>query len=998
MPDESPGKPVDIRHGQGVAVASSVTQNNYFVTSSVAKSEESKDSSARRRSAGALRVYISSAPGPLAPYWHAAVEACRRLHLTPVSLDPTDLHALDPAQLCLAEIESCDVFVLLFARQYLTQLPGANMPQAEWEFRCAAGCPQMPILSFVAYPTSSSPPSGVGETDNAQGFANFMGLVNSRAVPQRLADIEAFREDLIVSLGGLAVAPGVARDNVPGDEDALAPVGAPAFHAVPAYAGSAPFTGRDRQLAILDDWGRSKDPVMVVESIGGAGKSALTWQWAQDRAPAAIRGLAGRLWWSFYDGSASMTRFMQELLSYTTRDTAPNIRRMSRGQLLKVMVAELNSRPYLIILDGFERLLAAYHQFDPSKLHDEDVEQEPSKRSMIEPYGVEIISSLSNVTRSKILISTRLMPTALEQAYARRPGVRHLRLPGLTNSDTQVLLGRLGVHGSDQEITRFFSPLENHPLLVGVVAGLVRDYRAQPGRFDRWAADPEGGARLTVSSLDLTQRRTHILQAAFAGLEPRPRKLLGFISVLPGSAQWETLVGINPFRPHRSEPDARAKAQLVTALKDLEDRGLLWWERWSNTYDLHPIIRAYAYDQLEDIDRFTANDRVRDHFQALPPEDPDRAASVEDLTQTITILRALIETDNSGDASRLWNRFNATFMFSLSAYSTVAELLTPLAVNGSMPVRASLAVAYHFLGRYDDAVRQNADRLVDYLRDGQAIDAQHCLSTMCFSFHKSGGLIAARRCIELQTLIARRTGRSDVSLDLSRARLAAALGQARKARKLLRRAEHGAIPSGFRWFRDYLDYLPLYLALETRRSLSDTELLSISEKQYHSTQFRRDITEMRAELCLRQGNLKAALIAAQEHDQLCRNAGLEVAPGRTALILARLKKTPEAEAAVEDAVSRLTRLHPAQRPHYHLAQTFLELGEYSQAASHAYDAFLQAWADGPPNRYRWELVRARNLLLLMDEQVPSPPTQDPAQVRIPREDEIRALIMQLSPM
>ena len=35
----------------------------------------------------------------------------------------------------------------------------------------------------------------------------------------------------------------------------------------------------------------------VVEAIGGTGKSALTWQWAEERAETAVSGLAGRLWW-----------------------------------------------------------------------------------------------------------------------------------------------------------------------------------------------------------------------------------------------------------------------------------------------------------------------------------------------------------------------------------------------------------------------------------------------------------------------------------------------------------------------------------------------------------------------------------------------------------------------------------------------------------------------------------------------------------------------------
>jgi len=206
------------------------------------------------------------------------------------------------------------------------------------------------------------------------------------------------------------------------------------------------------------------------------------------------------------------------------------------------------------------------------------------------------------------------------------------------------------------------------------------------------------------------------------------------------------------------------------------------------------------------------------------------------------------------------------------------------------------------------------------------------------------------------------------------------------------------IPDGFRWFREHLDYLPLYLALEKGRGLSESDLATMAEAKRNSPQFRRDITELLAELCLRRGDLKRALVVSQEHDQLCRNAGLEVAPARTALIFARLEKTSEAESAAEEALSRLSRLHPAQRPHYHLAQTFRYLGEQAQAASYAHDAFRQAWADGPPNCFRWDLVRAKKLLILMGEQVPIPAVRKYDDVKMPREDEIRALVEQLGPV
>ena len=344
-----------------------------------------------------------------------------------------------------------------------------------------------------------------------------------------------------------------------------------------------------------------------------------------------IGGLAGRLWWSFYESSASMTRFLQELLAYTSGQSMPQIRRVNRTQLADEALAALRRHPYLVVLDGFERLLVAYHRFDPSKLRDEEVG--PDKRSLIDPQADDVVRRLADAGPSKILISTRLMPTALQGRFGQHmPGVQHLRLPGLTDADTRALLARLGVRGSEPAIAGFFGPLGNHPMLAGIVAGLVRDYRPEPGGFDQWLTDPTSGGALHLSALDLTQRRTHILAAALDGLQPEARRLLGWLSALAGSVSWPTLEAINPFRPEppspiesdlvawrSSEPVMRATAQLDTALKDLEERGLLWWDRSSNSYDLHPIIRAYAYGRLE------AADRAGEELHTHGAEDSDPA-------------------------------------------------------------------------------------------------------------------------------------------------------------------------------------------------------------------------------------------------------------------------------------------------------------------------------------------------------------------------------------
>ena len=332
-------------------------------------------------------------------------------------------------------------------------------------------------------------------------------------------------------------------------------VAAPNFYAAPPYVGSAPFTGRLEDLRTLDLWSASTDPVIVVEAIGGTGKSALAWEWTRSCTESTIPGLAGRFWWSFYEGSASMTRFLQELLAYVSGSTLAEVKGLALpfDEMTAQVLTELRRNPYLVVLDGFERLLSAYHRFDPSTLLDDDVEE--NKRMLIENEAEDVVRRLATVQPSKILISTRLMPTALETRFGHRlTGVRHLQLGGLTNADTCALLERLNIRGSARAFEEFFEPLGNHPLLVGIVAGLVANYRAEPGSFDRWIADPTAGGALAIPMLDLRQRRHHILDAALSGLSPGSRRVLGYISVLAGAVNWETLEAINPFVPDPPEP------------------------------------------------------------------------------------------------------------------------------------------------------------------------------------------------------------------------------------------------------------------------------------------------------------------------------------------------------------------------------------------------------------------------------------------------------------
>jgi tetratricopeptide (TPR) repeat protein len=1007
-----------------------------------------------------LRVFISSTSGALKPYRLAAAEVCHRLGLTPVHMEEFDPQRPTPEHVCRSALKSCDVYVLLLAHRYGARPPGQQLSYTELEYHWAAARPDMPMLAFVVDPAFPWPPPDIAQGTDAEALTQFKTQVLTNHVIRPLTELAAFREDLMLTLGRVQHERTARNEQdaaeSPTEEQAEAPhresrvPTPPAFHAVPPYVGGAPFTGRAADLTTLDDWARSPDPVMVIEAIGGTGKSALAWEWAQERAPATIEGLAGRLWWSFYEGSASMTRFLQELLAYTSSRPIWEIRQLERADLADEALTALRQRPYLIVLDGFERLLAAYHRFDPSKLRDDEVE--PDKRSLIEPQAEEIVRRLAAAGPSKILVSTRLMPTALQGRFGQRlAGVRQLRLPGLTDPDTRTLLADLGVRGSETAMTGFFGPLGNHPLLIGIVAGLVRDYRAEPGGFDRWLADPTAGGALRLPDLDLTQRRAHILAAALDGLEPGSRRLLGWISVLAGSLSWATLEAINPFRPEppaplefdlssidsppgpdddkavharwesaveeyeaeigrqaeeqladwrSSEQVMRATASLGAALKDLEDRGLLWWDRSSNTYDLHPIIRAYAHEQLEDTDRVQANDRVRDHFQALPAEDTASAASVEDLSQTITIFRALIGAGHLLQAGALWTSLNPALSVKMGAYATIIQLLAPVASERKM--RGYLAIAHAYLGQFEEAIHHETSILSYELGSGsekakwQDLESIRThLNNLSVHLYYSGALIAAARCLELLMAIDTRVGFGrDASLIMNSAIFLAIRGDTKEAHKLMDQAKALAPRMISPWFADDVEYWPLYLALVADQSLTH-EQIDIAATRAYSWAQRRDLVELRCELFIQNGQYVQALAAAQEGEQLARNAGLDVAPACSAFLLGKLGQANEAAATVEEALTRLNRIHPSRRPHRYLALALRELGRVDEARMHARQAYQQAWADGPPYCLYWDLRDARELLDSMGEPYPDLPVTDPGTVKIPLEDEVRAFIADL---
>ena len=128
--------------------------------------------------------------------------------------------------------------------------------------------------------------------------------------------------------------------------------------------------GRREELHRLTDWVTANNIVprdvrlFNVVAIGGMGKSALTWKWFNDIAPNELPHLSGRMWWSFYESDAYFENFVIRALAYAAGLPEAEVRQMPAPEREDRLWHVLDQRPFLLVLDGLERILLAYARMD----------------------------------------------------------------------------------------------------------------------------------------------------------------------------------------------------------------------------------------------------------------------------------------------------------------------------------------------------------------------------------------------------------------------------------------------------------------------------------------------------------------------------------------------------------------------------------------------------------------------------------------------------------
>ncbi len=972
-----------------------------------------------------LVVMISSSVRDLPEHREKVMHACLRQSLFPSMMEHLPSSDDDAIAESFRMVDEADIFLGVFAHRYGEVSEGHDLSITEMEVNRAVerGIPRLLFLMGEDHPVKAK------DVDKGEGAVKLEAL-RERLRAERVVNFFNSGDELLAqAIHALGAAKAEIAERVAQEAEAEGREVVPKayrFHYVsdipapPEPYIAHPYTllqtrgliGRQRELNLLTDWITRPETmghahVMNVVAIGGMGKSALTWHWFQEIAAQEMSPLAGRIWWSFYESDATLENFITRALAYVSGRSREEVAALPTPDREQELLAILDAEPFVVALDGLERILIAYARMDAAYLQDTDMDDRTANvvagaiglpmsagqsfvgrhqlRKTADPRAGQFLRKLARVRSSRILISTRLYPADLQTDTGQPwPGCNALFLPGLSDEDTLDLWRAHGARGSREVMLPVFRSFDRHPLLLQILASEVAHYREAPGDFDAWRqANPD----FDPFALPLVQVQSHVLAVALRGLTAAERRTLHVIAGFRLPTGIETLEAL---LIRTADDSAENKpfttfAELDATLSVLEDRGLLGWDQRANRYDLHPIVRGVTWSALGDDAKADIYGTLQVHFEAIPKiDDYTEVESLEDLTPAIELYNTLIGLGLYDEACMAFrDRLDEATHFRLSVSRQRVEMLERLFPDGldalprlSQPARQSwtlnaLAQGHHLSGQPGSAVLllRTADEID--LHEGYKKLRSVGLCNLSDTLRCSGGLRSAESSARSALLIGRGQDFSyshKMSLFL--------LGQA-----LAARGETGGAQAAFqrslllftsrsnRQGKGFVNALLAERALwmsdpATARALADCAWELAGVRRLEADFIRAARLQGTAAL------LVGEVATADErlHHALKRARACQLVQEELPALIA-LAELEGQRGAPERARELLGEVWEAAErgpyPLFHadalnvLAQLELDAGDSAKAIAAARRAFELAWCDGPPFAYHWGLVKAK---------------------------------------
>ncbi|MEO1260770.1 MAG: DUF4062 domain-containing protein [Bacteroidota bacterium] len=961
-------------------------------------------------------VFISSTARDLPEHRKQVQDACHRQGYFPQMMEHLPANSENAISASLKMVDEADFYIGVFALRYGYVPDGHDISITEMEYNRAVerGIPRMVFIAGKKHTFTQEQIETVLES--FPKLASFKERVSKKNIVNFFDSHEELRSLAINSLSQIPKDPGAAYKF-----HHISPIPSPPepYIAHPYVLSQAKgLVGRRKELNLLTDWitgkaGEIRPPrtgwhsinIFNIVAIGGMGKSALTWEWFNKIAPQEWPQMEGRVWWSFYESDARFENFVIRTLAYVAGMSIEEAKEFDVNARENLLLQKLNETPYLIVFDGFERELIAYTRLDANRLSDDEYEAhtanwvagayglpEGASQSFTGQHRLRMtadrrvglfLKRLAQVNQSRILVSTRLYPIALQNRVNRRPipGCFATFLKGLSDDDAVDLWRRFELEGSREELLPMFNSFGNHPLLMQALAGAISDYRPAPGDFEKWKKD---NPDFNPFQLSLVQAKTHVMEFALHGLTPAERKVLHTIAAFRMPTTYSTLLGVcvGDGKPCANAPE------LDATLTQLEDRGLLGWNRQHDRYDLHPVVRGVVWSGTDEKEQQGVFKVMQNHFKAVPMvEDYREVNSLEDLTPAIELYNALIGLELYNEAFNVFkDKISNATLWRLGNSRLRMELMEKLFPDelGHLPHlskdidKASachlLAITYDRSGELSKAVKYYEMHIEIQKKKGSKIDLAVGLFNHSNALLLSGKMLEAEVNVRQALVITQ--NQSDEFNEAAGLfwlwQILSTKGQAKKgmeallrARDLLRKRNH---IQGESLANIYLAQHNLWLHQPNQATIHANRAWGLVQDVRSESDFIRAASRQgQAALALGQHKLASERL----HHALERarkiNFVEEELPSLTALAeLARQQGKPKEARDLLDQIWDAAERGPY--PFFHadalnvLCQIERDAGNEGAAVAAAKEAYQLAWAQGEPHVYRYGLENAKRHL------------------------------------
>ena len=961
-------------------------------------------------------VMISSTALDLPEHRELVKDACLRLGMLPIMMEHLPASDADVIAESMRMVDKADLYLGIYAFRYGTVPRGYDISVTEMEYNRATEC-GIARLIFIMDKAHPIRFEDVEMGDGARKLDAFKSRVKAAHVVNFFKSPQELHAQVINTLSQ----PQYRQPDLT------------AFHYVsdipdpPVLYIAHPYTllqtptliGRQHELNLLTDWVAKSGSVLYqarilsVVAIGGMGKSALTWKWFHDIAPNEMHPLTGRLWWSFYESDATFDNFVIRALAYVSHRPQEEIQKLPPPEREAQLLSILDREPFLLVLDGLERLLIAYARMDAARLLDDDLDErtanvvagalglpKSSAQSFVGQHRLRktadlrtgaFLRKLVTVRASRILISTRLYPADLQtDTGTERAGCGALFLPGLSDDDALNLWRTLKISGSRETLVPLFHTFENHPLLIQVLAGEIANDRRTPGDFEAWhKTHPD----FNPFRLSLVRVKTHVLEFALRGLDETAQKILFTIAAFRMPATYDTLVDLFV----GEDKLCPSETALIAILADLEDRGLLGWDRRANRYDLHPIVRGVTWAGLGSETRNGIYKALNTHFEYFPQIDEEEVERLEDLTPTIELYNTLIGLRRYDEALQLYgDRLGDVLLYRLGASHQNIELLSMLFPDGLklLPrlsesgtqryVLNALALSFEDIGQVGEAIilfRRSLD-IVEKMND--QINEEIGLENLSNALRFSGALYKSETAARQSLYIARELDdQSEEEHVLYYLGLTLTVrGKSVVGAHALERSAALALQGfGYPPF-DEKARCALWLGVYSEaRELADQAMDYAQQRR-----FERGIiyaAQLQGEAALGLNDLARADERLHYALSRARTVNFVEEEIPSLIGLAELRRRQGDLKAAREMLDDVW--EPAERGPYRLfhadacnvlAQIERDAGKHATAVEAATKAYRLAWRAGPPFAYHWGLQKAKAYLAALGAPEPEVPPFD----------------------